>query len=60
VIEFSTALPYLDAIILIGQAQLRTHRWLPLMALHNDIMELPPVALIAGYRLAPDRLRQRL
>ena len=59
-VEFATALPYLAAIGLIGQAGLSPAAFLPLLVLYNAVMVLPPLVLLAATSLAGNDLRSRL
>ena len=59
-VEFATALPYLAAIGVIGQAGLPPAAILALLVLYNAVMVIPPLALLAATSMAGDRLRTRL
>jgi len=56
-IEFSTAFPYLGAIALLTQADLVLGQWLPVIVAYNLIFVLPPLLLLASYRVFGPRLR---
>ncbi|HEY8477102.1 MAG TPA: GAP family protein [Chloroflexota bacterium] len=59
VLECPTALPYFGAIVILTNANLAAAQWLPLLAVYNVIFTLPPLLLLASYRLLDQRLSHR-
>jgi len=59
VLELPTALPYFAAIAIMTEADTSSVGWLPVLVLYNVIFVLPPLALLAAYRLVGARLEER-
>lgn len=59
-VEFTTALPYLGAIVLLTDAGLAPAQWFPLLVAYNAIFVLPPLLLMVAYGVFGARIRGRL
>jgi cytochrome c biogenesis protein CcdA len=59
VFELPTALPYFAAIAIMTDSDVAAVSWLPVLLIYNVIFVLPPLALLAAYRLFGDRLEER-
>ena len=60
VIEFSTALPFLGAIALLGRADLPLPATVGILAGYTLVMLLPPLAILALFAVSARRLGDRL
>ncbi len=59
-VEFSTALPYLGAIGILGAGEVALPTAVGVLVLYNVVMVLPPLGLLAGYVALGERIRARL
>lgn len=59
VVEFSTAFPYLGAIVILANMELETALWLSVLAGYNIVFVLPPLLLVAAYGVFGSRPRRR-
>ncbi|WP_285732867.1 GAP family protein [Nocardiopsis sp. ATB16-24] len=59
-LEGGTALPYFGAIGIMTTADLPVAVWVPMLAVYNLVMVLPPILLYLAHRLFGERLRPRL
>lgn len=59
VLELPTALPYFAAIAIMSESDTTAVQWLPVLVVYNVIFVLPPLGLLAAYRLVGVRLEAR-
>lgn len=58
-VEFTTAFPYLGAIAVLTNAETGLGGWLPTLVAYNVVFILPPLLLVAIYRVFGARMRER-